>query len=66
MLVAAMVGVSLGIGIGLDRAFAAKNHGTLVASLISFWGTYIFLAWPRRKPRDNKIGEHKSGEAEKV
>jgi hypothetical protein len=56
MLVAAMVGVSLGLAISLDRAFASKHHGTLVSSLICFWGTYIFLAWPRKKAVDSERG----------
>jgi hypothetical protein len=48
MLVVAMVGVSIGLGISLDRAFATKDHKILGYFLSLFWGWYIWLALLRK------------------
>ncbi len=49
MLVVAMVGVSLGLGISLDRAFATKDHKILGYFLSFFWGWFIWLAMLRKR-----------------
>jgi hypothetical protein len=71
MVLVALVGVSLGIAISLDRELGARNPTIFGSFLINFWTlTFLLwsrvLAWRRRQPMDTEIGNHKGGDAEKV